>query len=220
MTLRALHRMSAILLVAFACLHIANHLAAVLGGVSSHIAFMDAVRPLYRHRAVEAVLLACAGFQVGSGLWFVVRGWKKRQGLLPWLQALSGAYIAFFLVVHVSAVLFGRLALGLDTNFYYAAAGFHVPPNQYFFAPYYFFGVFALFTHLGCAAYWRLQSKPHAARRVAVVLLAAGGVVSLCIVLALAGVLRPVDIPAKYKATYLGKAFPDPSNYSPDNRRS
>lgn len=36
----------------------------------------------------------------------------------------------------------------VDTNFYFAAAGFHVPPNQLLFGPYYFLAVLALFTHL------------------------------------------------------------------------
>ncbi len=119
--------------VAFACVHIANHLAALVG-VSSHIESMEAARSVYRLRAVETLLLLCVAFQVISGLWLVVAGWKQRHGLVSWVQAITGAYLAFFLLVHVSAVLHGRAILHLDTNFYFAAAGFHVPPNQFFFA--------------------------------------------------------------------------------------
>ena len=32
-------------------------------------------------------------------------------------------------------------------------------PYQLFFAPYDFFSVFALFTHLGCAAYWQVRTR-------------------------------------------------------------
>lgn len=202
MSLRQLHFLSATLLAAFASIHTVNHLAA-LGGVSLHIAFMEAFRTVYRQPAIEAILLFAVLFQILSGLFFVVRGWKERYGFVPWAQALSGAYLAFFLIIHVGAVLFGRTALNLDTNFYYAAAGLHVAPYQFFFAPYYFMAVAALSLHLGCAAYWRLKSHPPLARLVAVAIPSSLGlVISLVIVATLAGKLVPVEVPAKYKATY------------------
>lgn len=205
MTLRTLHRASAVLIAAFACLHLANHLAS-LAGIPSHITFMEVARRLYRQPIIEVPLLFCVAFQVASGLWLVIRGWKRRRGRVAWLQAISGAMLALFLLVHVSAVLYGRAVLNLDTNFYFAAAGFHVPPNQFFFGPYYFLGIFALFTHLGCAAYWHLQTSPPTKRALALALpMLVGGVVSLLIVLSLAGKLQPVEVPAKYKATYSQK---------------
>ena len=202
--LRVVHRTSAVLLALFACVHLANHLVA-LSGVAAHIALMETLRVVYRHRLVEAVLLSCVALQVGSGGWLVLQRWKQRKGQMAWLQAASGAYLAFFLLVHVSAVLFGRSVLGLDTNFYFAAAGFHVPPYPYFFAPYYFLAVLALFTHLGCAAYWHVKPRLPAARMLALAVpIAVGSVIALLIVLSLAGLVRPVDIPANYKATYAG----------------
>lgn len=205
MSLRALHRTSAILITAFACLHLTNHLVS-LAGVPIHIAFMKAARSVYRQPVVETLLLACVAFQVASGLWFLVTGWKRRTGAVPWLQAMSGAMLAFFLLVHVSAIMFGRIALQLDTNFYYAAAGFHVSPFQYFFAPYYFFAVLALFTHLGCAAYWQLEGALEARRKAALALaMTVGGAIALLIVLSLAGQLARVEIPGNYKATYAGR---------------
>ena len=202
MTLRKLHALSAVFIAAFACLHIANHLAG-LSGVAEHIAFMEAARSVYRFPLVELALLSCVAFQIVSGLTFVVRDWTQRHGLIPWLQAISGAYLSFFLLIHVGAVLFGRTVLNLNTNFYFAAAGFHVAPFQFFFAPYYFFAVVALFTHLGCAAYWHSQSRSRVARALMVALPSAIGVVaSLLIVLSLVGVFFPVEVPAQYKATY------------------
>ena len=112
--------------------------------------------------------------------------------------------LAFFLIAHVSAVLFGRVVLGLDTNFYFAAAGFHGPMFPFFFAPFYFMGLVALFTHIGCAAYWQSQGRPHAVRTFLLVgPIVAGGAVALLIVLMLAGMVFPVEIPAQYKATYI-----------------
>lgn len=203
MNLRTLHKASAVVIAGFACLHIANHLAA-LAGIPSHIAFMEAARKVYRQPAVEPVLLLCVAFQVATGLWFIVHRWKQRHGAVAWLQAGSGALLASFLLIHVGAVLYGRTALNLDTNFYFAAAGFHVPPNQYFFAPYYFLAVLALFTHLACAAYWRVQNSSPRTRVIVIALpMALGSAVSLVIVLSLAGKLQPVEVPAEYKATYV-----------------
>lgn len=202
MNLRKLHALSAIFVTAFVCLHIANHLVA-LAGASSHITFMEAARVVYRQPAVELAILFAVAFQIPSGLSFVVRGWRKRHGLVPWLQAISGAYLAVFLIIHVSAILFGRTVLHLDTNFYYAAAGFHVEPYQLFFAPYYFLAVVALFIHLGCAAYRQTQSYSPFVRTLTVIIPSAIGLVaSLLIVFALAGNLVPFEVPAKYKATY------------------
>ena len=202
MTLRKFHGLSALFLAAYAVVHIANHLAG-LAGIETHIAFMHAFRSVYRIPAVEAILLAAVALQIYSGLTFVMRGWKQRQGFIPWLQAGSGAYLAFFFLNHVGAVLFGRTTLNLDTNFYFAAAGFYVPPFQFFFAPYYFLAVLALFSHLGCALYWQLQAKSPLSRGVAIVVpMIVGFAVSSVIVLMLAGVFYPVEIPPEYKATY------------------
>ena len=202
MTLRRLHAFSALPIAAYSCVHMANHLVG-LRGVEAHIAFMRAARSVYRLPFVEGVLLLAVAFQIYSGVVFVIRGWKQRRGFMPWLQAASGAYLAFFLLNHVGAVLFGRTALRLDTNFYFAAAGFYVPPFQFFFAPYYFLGVLALFTHLGCALYWQLQASSRPARILAAALpLGVGFVVSLLIVLSLAGAFYSVQVPPAYKATY------------------
>jgi hypothetical protein len=200
--LRRFHAYAAIVLVAYASVHIANHLVG-LAGIEAHLAFMESFRTVYRNPVVEAVLLAAVAFQIYSGATFVVRGWRRRRGLIPWLQAGSGAYLALFFLNHVGAVLFGRTVLGLDTNFYFAAAGFHVPPFQFFFAPYYFLAVLALFVHLGCALYWQLEGRTRRTRNLAVALpTAVGFAVSLAIVLMLAGAWYPVEVPPAYKATY------------------
>lgn len=96
----------------------------------------------------------------------------------------------------------GRYALQLDANFYFAAAGLHGPPNQFFFGPYYFLAVFPLFTHLGCAAYWQLQaSLPTTRVRAVALFMVVGAAISLLIGLSLAGKLQPVEVPQVYKAT-------------------
>ena len=202
MHLRTLHRLSALVLLIFVGAHVTNHLVSAIG-IQKHIEFMNAARFVYRAPIVETLLLFCVTYQILSGIWFVASGWRHRSGTVAWIQACSGIYIAFFLLVHVGAVLYGRAVLDLDTNFFYAAAGMHVPPNQYFFVPYYFLSLVALSAHLGCALYWRLKTSSHSVRRAALIVpVLLGSAASSVIVLSLAGKLQPLEIPAKYKATY------------------
>lgn len=199
-SIRPLHAMSATVVGLFVAAHFANHLASLLS-VPSHLHFMDLARRVYRRPAVEALLLLCVLFQSGSGLFMVLRGWRDRTGAVAWLQAASGSVMALFLVVHVGAVLFGRLALGLDTNFYYAAAGLHAGLYAAFFAPYYFLAVLAFFAHLGCAAWWRFGGAS-AGRRLLTLALVVGSAVAAALVLSLAGQVRPFKVPQRYLATF------------------
>ena len=204
MHFRLVHRLSALALVAFASIHLANHLAGVQS-IAAHLAVMNAFRKVYRFPAAEALLLLCVTIQVISGLNLVVVGWRRRRGAVPRLQAWAGLYLSFFLLVHVSAILYGRAVLHLDTNFYYAAAGFHVPPFQVFFAPYYFLGVLGLFSHIGCAAYLRAARHPVHLRRIGFILpIGLGAAIAALIVLSLSGAFYPVNVPIEYQATYIG----------------
>jgi succinate dehydrogenase/fumarate reductase cytochrome b subunit len=203
---RRLHRIAAAAVGLYVLVHLANHLAA-LRGIDAHIGFMRAVRQLTRVPAVETLLLTGAAVQAGSGLWMILR--RKRQGpprrlLFDRLQAWSGAYLAFFLLVHVVSVLAGRAVLGLDTNFYFAAAGLNVQPYPLFFVPYYALAVAALFVHLACALRRRLPARvPLAARaRLAWGGIAAGAVLAALIVAAFSGAFYPVDLPPAYRATF------------------
>lgn len=197
--LRGLHRLSAILIGVFLLLHMANHLAG-LSGQEAHMTFMAKARAFYRHPAIEIPLIGLLLWQVGSGLRMLVRGWAKRRGAVAWLQAISGGYLAFFLLNHVGAVVAGRTLLGLDTDFRFAAAGFFASPWQWFFAPYYFLGVVSLFVHVGCAVYWNVDWSGRTVLLSGISLLGAAFATSL--VLALSGTLYPVDVPANYLATY------------------
>lgn len=200
--LRALHRGSALGLAAFLVVHMLNHIVA-LAGQAEHITFMRALRPWYRNAVVEPILLALFAWQAASGATLVLKGWRTRRGSVAWAQALSGLYLAGFLTIHIVSVIIGRVSYGLDTDFRFAAAGFHVDGWPWFFAPYYFFAVLALFVHVGCALFWALLSRSPGQSRVALwatAMLGAG--VGLSIVAALAGTLYPVDIPQAFLATY------------------
>lgn len=203
-TLRAYHLASAIVLGLFILLHLLNHIVG-LSGQAQHIAFMNTVRPLYRNAVVEPVLLALFAFQAVSELVMVVRGWKSRQGRVAWLQAASGVYLAVFITLHLIAVLSSRFILGLDTDFRFAAAGFHVPGWPWYFWPYYTLAVLALFTHVGCAIYWNTVDRYASGARIVLrTMIVIGAVLGLLITSALAGKLYPVEVPARYRATYTG----------------
>ncbi|SUU89294.1 hypothetical protein EDC40_10965 [Aminobacter aminovorans] len=173
------------------------------GGQADHIAFMAEARQFYRQPFVEVALVCLLLWQVGSGLVMLVRGWARRNGAVAWLQAGSGGYLAFFLVNHVAAVIAGRTVFGLDTDFRFAAAGFFAPPWHWFFAPYYFLGVLALFVHVGCAAYWGFPaSRPALGAALLGGVAGVGALFAALIVMALSGSLFPVTIPSPYLATY------------------
>jgi succinate dehydrogenase/fumarate reductase cytochrome b subunit len=200
--LRNRHRLSAVILAAFLLVHIGNHLTG-LAGQNWHMAYMAAARQVYRHFLVEPLLLALIVWQAGSGLTLLWRRRKGARSLIGWMQHLSGLYLAIFLLIHVTAVLSGRWVLGLDTDFRFAAAGFHVAPFIWFFVPYYFLAVLSLFVHAGCGVYWNMPSLPARLRQtVLAVFCIAGLTAGPLIVLSLAGVLYPVDIPDAYRATY------------------
>lgn len=203
MSLRPLHALSAVVIASFASVHLLNHLAA-LAGIDTHLAFMQFVRKAYRQPVVEAVLLACVTFQAASGLSLVVCGWRRRHGLVGSLQLVAGIYLALFLCVHVGAVLFARQVWALDTNFHFAAGGFHVGAFDWFFAPYYFLAVLALGVHIGCAAYWHAPGlRPRRRALLVAVPALASALAGLLIVLALSGAFYPVDIPLSYQVIYL-----------------
>jgi hypothetical protein len=106
------------------------------------------------------------------------------------------------LFIHVAAVLLGRAVYGLDTNFHFAAAGLHVQPFQYFFAPYYLLAVLALFTHLGCALSWYVGSSIGLRASVVALSMCVGVVMSTLILAALMGGIYPYEVPQQYKNTY------------------
>lgn len=155
--LRSLHLASALLIALFLVLHIGNHLA-MFAGQAAHIAAMEALRPFYRNPLAETLLMLALVFQLSSGLAMI---WRTRAHRRPGLargQAISGVVLALFILNHVGAVWGGRLLMGLDTNYHFAASGMHAGYAA-FFVPYYFLGVAALFGHAACALAWRVRGR-------------------------------------------------------------
>ena len=196
-TLKRAHRVNAMVLGAFIAPHLLNHLVMLIG-IDAHIAVMDAMRAVYRQPAVEIALLGLVVAQLGLGAALAYRRWRPR-GFWGWAQVASGTYLFLFLAQHVGAIVRARLAFpDLDTNFYFAASVASVPPFSYYFVPYYFFGVLALFTHVGCAVrFHRWRSEPH--RRAGIGLIATGALAGIVITSGLVGLIEPFDLPQPHQ---------------------
>jgi len=201
---RRLHRLSAIILGVFTMLHLANHVAAV-GGIDTHIAVMSALRVIYRNPLSESILVLAVLTQVITGLGGI-RNAFRRSGVAR-VQAVSGLVLAVFLFGHTAAALTARLALGLDTNFYFAATVLNFAWLPWFFVPYYFLAILSVAVHVGAALYWRSKSTQMTMsanmRRwflIAPAIIAV--LVFIPILLAFTGMLYPIHLPTEYTAPY------------------
>lgn len=197
-----LHRAGAVLIGLFLIMHLGNHLAAI-GGVKLHIDIMAQLRPIYRNAVIEPLLVLAVATQLSTGIYRVLTTWRVRHGIVDRLQAASGLYIATFLLIHLGAIFAARMD-GVETNFYFAAAGMHVPNWPWFFVPYYGLAVFAVFAHPACALHWHLISRGRktAANCVLTTMLVVGAAIAVTIISTLAGLTVPVEIPQAYLASF------------------
>ena len=189
------HRWGAAVLLVFTAVHLSVHLSA-LWGIESHRAALAFVQQAYRHPAGEAVLVAAILSQVATGLMRIrfrgTRGWERAR-------AISGLYLAYFLVMHTGAALYTHHLFGLETDFFWAAGSLHYPPLSYAFALYYLLAVLALFVHLGAALRFRRPGWP---RALSMSLPVAGAATGALIVAAFAGIFYAIEIPESAAAYY------------------
>ena len=102
------------ILAAFLLLHLGDHLAGLWSG-PAHAAVMTAIRHVYRNPVIEPALFALLLVQILSGILLLRRRLAGPMEPFGILQALTGFYVAVYLVSHVTAVLAAR-AGGTDTN--------------------------------------------------------------------------------------------------------
>jgi hypothetical protein len=146
------HGVSATLLVAFVLVHLLNHLLGAWSG-SLHIAFMTAARVVYRFPLFEATLAIFLLFQMGSGLALLWR--KLGDPITSWrdtLRAASGAYLALFLLSHLSAVFRAHYLRHVDTNWIWLTSdNLLTSAWSARLVPYYFLSIVAFGAHVSCA---------------------------------------------------------------------
>jgi hypothetical protein len=156
--IKRIHYISGLTLAVFIMVHLANHLA-VLGGAEVHIQIMEQLRKVYQHILVETLLLIAVVTQIFSGIRLYLSLRKDAsRGTAEKYQIFTGLYLAFFLLIHVSAVLTGRFVLELDTNLYFGAAGLNKFPLMLFFIPYYFLSIVAVFGHIGAIHFRKTEN--------------------------------------------------------------
>jgi hypothetical protein len=146
------HGVSATLLVTFVLVHLLNHLLGAWSG-SLHLSFMAAARVVYKSQLFEPILVIFLLFQIGSGL---VLLWRKLGQPAPsWLDTLraaSGAYLALFLLSHLSAVFRAHYLRHVDTNWIWLTSdNLLTSAWSARLVPYYFLSIVAFGAHVSCA---------------------------------------------------------------------
>src|SRR5690606_11729609 len=147
MTLRKVHFVSGIAIAIFAGLHLFNHVCSIFGA-EKHMEIMHVLRLFYRNIFIETILFFAIFVQIFSGLKLFKTHRKLAVTNFEKLHVWTGLYLAFFFVVHVSAILAGRHILHLDTNFYFGATGLNSFPFNLLFFPYYTLAIFSFFGHI------------------------------------------------------------------------
>lgn len=145
--MKRIHYFSGITITLFVALHLFNHTYGLLGP-QDHISMMDSLRLIYRNPISELVLLIAVAIQIVSGIKLVLVKRRIAATIFERLQIWSGLYLAFFLLMHVSAVFVARFFLELDTNIYFASIGILTFPFYLFFVPYYGLAIMAFFGHI------------------------------------------------------------------------
>lgn len=197
---RQIHYLSGLLLATFVGVHLTNHL---LAGISpaTHIAFMTALRKIYRHPIVETALLVTVILQIITGLG-LIKSVVVQKNINAWrrLHIGSGLYLALFLVIHVSAVMVGRLLWHLDTNLYFGAAGLNRYPYQLFFVPYYTLAILSFFAHVASIHYLKMNRNLATITplRQAQFILVVGAVLTFGVLYGMTNRFQGLTIPVQY----------------------
>jgi hypothetical protein len=189
------------LLLTFVTAHLVNHLI-IAFGAPAHIAVMDGLRDVYRNPLVEILLIWGIARQIWAGIRQLRRfGIRKPKGPMRVL-ILTGLYLIFFLVIHISAVLQARWT-GVDTNLYFGTAGYRVWPIMLFFYPYYFTAIFCVFAHTGTVLWMRTRAKDAPrAQTIYRTFNILGLVMATILTLMLSGLFTDFTIPQAYLASF------------------
>ena len=199
MNIKKLHYFSGITISIFVGLHLINHFYSVFGA-KAHIELMNDFRVIYRNIIAETILLFAIGIQIVSGIKLFLKKRKNVSDFFERLQIWSGLYLAFFLIIHLSAVLSGRLILNLDTNFYFGVAGLNTFPLNLFFIPYYGLAIISFFGHISAVHSKKMKNKiigiePN---KQSYIILIIGIILTLVIFYGLTNEFNGVEIPKEY----------------------
>ena len=217
--MRKIHKINAIILMVFAALHIGNHMFLVAGPDVYNKA-QDVVNNIYRLPIIEPLLIFSICLQAIIGIILVIRSLRQKPKRPFWqrdfwekLQIISGLVFFWFIAEHIWALALVRWFTELKTNFYWPASVMNDAPFVYYFTPYYFFGVLALFAHIGIGLrYWAQdKGREKLGNIIGFSALILGCICGLIIVLSLSGVFYDIILPNEWIG-YLQSFYP---NYTP-----
>jgi hypothetical protein len=199
MTTRKIHYLSGLIITIFIGLHLFNHFCSIFGA-DKHIEVMNTLRLFYRNIFIETIILSAVGIQIVSGVKLAVINRKIAVTFFEKLHVWSGLYLAIFLVIHLSAVLGGRLVLHLDTNFYFGVAGLNSFPFNLFFIPYYALAILSFFGHIASIHSKKMRSAVFnvTPSRQATAILLFGILITLTLFYGLTNQFEGVVIPKEY----------------------
>ncbi len=198
--MKRVHYFSGLIITVFIGLHLLNHFISVFGA-KYHIEFMNSLRFIYRNFVVETILLIAIAVQIISGLKLFFLKHKSANNYYEKLQIWTGLYLAFFLLIHVGAVLIGRYFLNLNTNFYFGVAGLNTFPLNLFFIPYYGLAIISFFGHVSAIHYRKMKNEVlgFSIGLQSKVILIIGILLTLVIFYGLTNGYSGVEIPKEYK---------------------
>jgi len=199
MNLKKLHHLSGIVISVFIVLHLANHISS-LWGANVHIELMIKLRAFYRNIFAESILLGAVLLQIISGIKLFLTKRRTASNFFDKLQIWSGVYLAFFFIIHLSAVFAGRLILDLDTNFYFGVAGLNAFPFNLFFIPYYSLAILSFFGHLAAIHSKKMKTSllGFTPNRQAFMILGIATILTITILYGLTNGFHGVEVPSEY----------------------
>ncbi len=200
MTTKKIHFISGLTLTVFVGLHLFNHTLSIFSA-DSHIEAMNYLRLFYRNIFVETVLFIAVIVQIISGLIFFKTNRKTATSHFGKLHIWTGLYLAFFFVIHLSAILGGRLFLHLDTNFYFGVAGLNSFPFNLFFIPYYGLAILSFFGHIASIHSKKMKQTIFgiSPNRQSIIILIFGLLLTIVIFYGLTNHFNGVTIPKEYE---------------------
>ena len=199
MNTNKIHFISGLTITVFIGLHLFNHTLSVFGA-DKHIDVMNSLRLFYRNIIIETIILFAVLVQIISGL--KLYNTKRKIAITEFekLNIWTGLYLAIFFIIHLTAVLGGRLFLHLDTNFYFGVAGLNAFPFNLFFIPYYGLAILSFFGHIATIHSKKMKKNIFGLtpNRQSIIILTLGLIMTIIIFYGLTNHFNGVIIPSEY----------------------
>jgi len=184
---------AAVAVFAYIAIHLLHNASGLLGA-DFYNEVQASLRAWYQSSLVEPVIIASFLFLMGSGLVLVTYRITTFRDTWGTVLTTTGAYLAAFLLAHMTAALItARWKFGIETDWAWAAGeppGLFADPWSVRLIPYYTLAPMAVLAHVACGLRLVLAARGTDVRqseRIARGLMAAGVLLGLLTILALLG---------------------------------